>query len=524
LTEDLSGVPAGTYSVTVTDGNGCTASATATVDEPTSGLSALITSTTDVKCYGESTGVVDLTVSGGTSPYTYSWNGGAYTSEDLSGVPAGSYSVTVTDYNGCTTSSGTNVNQPASSWTLEVSDYDACQTAGSDVTWSSRINWSSIIGTVTDVKWYDMSDAAISEPEAFDPNVFTSTPMQYQVEVVTNCTSEKTTISVNIKENPTFIITDNDLTLCNGELGDLTALVDISASNLEGLYYYIDNTYPNADVQLTEAQAKEVETGDYIITAYLGTCMVDSLVYVSASDNFTISGKPYICGGTEIELTFDQADKYTSARWSYSDDEGLSWTTIDGKDGHTKIIEPATNGRWHRIEHGDCTSDEYYAYFVTPVTGLDLIANNNRVSPGETVDLMVTPSFYDKPEYSFRWSENDANNRENNIQMFENKTVSVYVKDIYEACPEVKAEITLEVVWPTAITPYTLDGLNDDFLAGTGIPLTIYNRYGQKVYDGKDGWNGYYHGKIADPGVYFYVATLPNGDQKRGSIEVVKIK
>ena len=110
-TKDLSNVPAGVYTVTVTDANLCTVTASATVSQPLAALEASATAT-DVKCFGEATGSVDLTVTGGTAPYTYSWSNGA-TTEDLVNIVAGTYTVTVTDANLCTVTASATVAQPS---------------------------------------------------------------------------------------------------------------------------------------------------------------------------------------------------------------------------------------------------------------------------------------------------------------------------------------------------------------------------------------------------------------------------
>src|SRR5690606_11596572 len=61
-------------------------------------------------CSGDESGAIEITVSGGTQPYTYEWSNGA-TTATISGLIPGSYTVTVTDANGCTLSAGFNVTQ-----------------------------------------------------------------------------------------------------------------------------------------------------------------------------------------------------------------------------------------------------------------------------------------------------------------------------------------------------------------------------------------------------------------------------
>ncbi len=107
--QDLSGLAAGTYSVTVTDANGCTDQASFTITQPTE---LVATGTTvNVNCFGDETGSIDLSVSGGTAPYTYLYSDGS-TGQDLSGLAAGTYSVTVTDANGCTDQASFTITQP----------------------------------------------------------------------------------------------------------------------------------------------------------------------------------------------------------------------------------------------------------------------------------------------------------------------------------------------------------------------------------------------------------------------------
>jgi hypothetical protein len=110
-TEDRSGLCNGTYTVTVTDGYGCQQSISKTISQP-SNIVISITKT-DVTVYGGNDGTATATASGGSSPFTYSWNTvPAQTSQTATGLSAGTYTVTVTDSKGCTKNKNVTINQP----------------------------------------------------------------------------------------------------------------------------------------------------------------------------------------------------------------------------------------------------------------------------------------------------------------------------------------------------------------------------------------------------------------------------
>jgi hypothetical protein len=111
VSEDRTGLAAGTYIVTITDANGCTSTTSATITQPATALSAS-TVVTNILCNGASTGAINLTATGGTAGYTYNWGGGVV-SEDRTGLAAGTYTVTVTDANACTSTTSATITQPA---------------------------------------------------------------------------------------------------------------------------------------------------------------------------------------------------------------------------------------------------------------------------------------------------------------------------------------------------------------------------------------------------------------------------
>ncbi|MFN8287357.1 MAG: gliding motility-associated C-terminal domain-containing protein [Chitinophagales bacterium] len=109
-TQNLNNVTAATHTVTVTDANGCTVTNTATLTEPQPYNIAI--NTTNLLCYGATDGTASVTVNGETSPYTYFWSNFS-TTNSVTGLDAGPFSVVIEDVNGCDTIMTGTISSPA---------------------------------------------------------------------------------------------------------------------------------------------------------------------------------------------------------------------------------------------------------------------------------------------------------------------------------------------------------------------------------------------------------------------------
>jgi hypothetical protein len=127
--KDLSNLVPGMYWLSVTDAHDCHAYTNPTITQPDL-LAITGASVNNVSCYGYTNGYINITVAGGTTPYTFTWNNGA-TTQNISGLTGGTYWLTVTDAHLCGTGGSYSITTP-DPWNVHIHDYltQACCSPG----------------------------------------------------------------------------------------------------------------------------------------------------------------------------------------------------------------------------------------------------------------------------------------------------------------------------------------------------------------------------------------------------------
>lgn len=152
--QSISNLTAGTYSCTVTDACGCSITRSVTISSPPSPFSLSI-SGTNVSCFGVNDGSVQVTVSGGTSPYSYAWSSGGSTNSQANNLSAGSYTVNVTDAASCTGNATITITSPPS-FSVSVTSDTICEGQSTTLianatTPGGTFSWSPIVSNTSNI-------------------------------------------------------------------------------------------------------------------------------------------------------------------------------------------------------------------------------------------------------------------------------------------------------------------------------------------------------------------------------------
>ncbi|MBK7382575.1 MAG: choice-of-anchor L domain-containing protein [Flavobacteriales bacterium] len=364
-TATASNLGAGNYTVTVTDGYGCTASADATISGPASALGSSLISQTDPPCYNGSSGSATVSASGGTAPYTFSWDTSpVQTSAQATGLTAGTWSCTITDANGCTTDRSVTINAPQDPISAIFENVQHVTCFG-DADGMATIDVSGGSGSFT-ITWN-------TTPPQSGPTATGLVPGNYQAQVSDNngCLESKF-FPVEIIGATSPLIVDLVVTPITC-FGASNGSINLTMSG--GMAPYTHRWYDAANNMTSVEDLNGVDPDSYTLHAYdLLGCTFDTTIYMVDPPQLIASSMitPALCDGSPtgaIDLT---ASGGTGAL-------AYAWT---GPNGYTSNVEDPT-----AIPAGT------YHVIVTDGNGCTIASDHVVDQPGSMV-LSSTTSLY----------------------------------------------------------------------------------------------------------------------------------
>lgn len=679
-TQNRTNIGAGNYTVTVTDAKSCTFNLSVTITEP-SVLDITVQNTVNIGCNG-GTGNIDVATTGGTTPYGYSWiqqgTGNTFSTQNLSGISAGFYQVTVTDARGCTDTTSTTITQAPSITASLVSKADAKCSNTSDGT--ATITTSGTTGAVT-FSWDNGETDSTAINLAAGTHTVTATDAnncRNTVSVVIGAPDSVYVTSFTTDSTSCFGSSDGSITIvAAGGAGGYTyiwsnAQTADSAVNLTKGSYAVTITDANNCTNIFSASVEEPTPATVSVTTLKALCFAQASGTATATaqggnapysfawsagngnganasgfaaGNYTLTVTDnYGCTVTQT-FTIGEEDSLkiqattTPESCTYNSDGTITLSSFGGVPSYAYSIDGNglqqnnTNGFFDNIPDGNYTvtvrdnnncltsilatvqpaaPDDFYIQadsttcfgdvykdgrlIVTPIspanepytysinsgsdyrsTGrFDSLAygdyiiqvknkNNCQVSLVATVpqpeklEVQISPnpleidlgesatisvSHNGRHNITYVWTPAEGLSctdcESPLISSFVETEYTLFVKDSPNGRKYCTAETTLKVLVgphgkvlvPNMFSPNG-DGLNDVFYVyGNNVrevKLTVFNRWGEKVFDATSvysGWDGTYKNEPQGPGVYTYVVEFTFLDnqklQKQGTVTLVR--
>lgn len=496
----------GNYFVTVTNSDNCSATATISVNANSNPVIA-VSSVTDASCNGSSDGSASVSASGGAFPYSYLWdsNAGSQTSPAASSLGAGSYNVTVSDANNCSSSISVTVNNP-SGLNAVASSVNTCTggsigtaTAnGSGGTSPYAYQWDSAAGnqstatatglavgtysvTVTDANscTFVTSQAVNASIAVFIsssanssciggstgtatavPNGGTS-PYSYQWD--NQAGNQNTATATGLSAgNYSITISDSNFCTASGNVnvtavpavtssvssspscnGGSTGLASVSASGGASPYSYL---WDNAAGNQVSATATGLSSGNYSVTiSDVNSCTQNTTVSVGSANNlfFTSGSTPACTGGSTGTATISPAGG--TIPYSYQWDSGTGNQTSP-----TATALAPGNYSVTVTDANSCAATSSVS--VGSVSGVSLsVSSNGGCTGGNSGTATVAASGGTSP-YTYQWDSSTGNQATSTATGLSPGNYSVTVSDINGCYDTVTGSVTVPQILNTSAT------------------------------------------------------------------------
>jgi gliding motility-associated-like protein len=437
-----SGLAPGSYTVTATDQYGCSTSTTALISGPTQPLQVLITSRTNVACFGNSTGSATAAISGGSAPYTMAWNSfPVQTSLTAAGLPGGSYTATATDANGCTASAVVAIATPAQPLAVHT-------TSQQNIACTGLFGSATVLASGGTGPYAYAWDTAPAQSGASATNLSAGT----HTVTVTDAQGCQTTWAVVITAPAaalTASISSSSDVLCSGGSSG-SATVQITGGTAP--YTQVWNTTPPQ----SGTTASNLPAGTWQVAIVdANSCNTSAAVVIAQPQALQLAGMitPAQCQGAAngaVDLTTTYGTPPYS--WSWSGPSGYTASTEDigglVAGGYTVGATDA---------HG-CTATQSFdvnqpgLFTATAAAAMHGVANLSCIDGADgSIDLEVSGAV---PPYTYAWSgPNGFTAATQDITNLQAGVYSVSITDLNGCSTSLGAEITAPPAITVELTP-----------------------------------------------------------------------
>jgi len=504
------GLYAGTYTITIKDKNGCIDTTSITITQPPK----LIVKTTAIytACYASSNGGAAVTVTGGTPGYTYNWSPLGGTDSTASGIPGGTYTVTVTDNSGCSVQDTLTVPQDSKIRDSAISTTLISCYGGNNGAITMGVKGGSAPYTYA---WTNSSSSTIST--TYSASGLSTGTYIFIVKDNHGCSDTST---VFFAQPSQLTATSVVMTICPGDSATL------NANALGGTKPYTYSWNP------TSATSPTINVTPTSNTSYVVTVTDSNNCKASGTDSVKfyppiitgVSSPPSACSGSNVTIFTSSSGGNGGFTYAWYQGSGIIST------GNSVIVAPTTTTSYTLITKDACGDTTAKTVTITPKPVPSVtVCCDSTIIVGQSVQLIASSSLTN----IFAWMPaaglSCVNCNTPKATPDITTTYTVTVTDSADGCFVVDTvTITIgtnNIVFYSGITPNG-DGKNDTWVIDNinlypNNTVSIFNRWGTEVWTANNYnnttvvWDGHdSKGQLLPDATYYYVAKIGNNTYK----------
>ncbi|MBW7868049.1 MAG: gliding motility-associated C-terminal domain-containing protein [Brumimicrobium sp.] len=346
-TATATNMAAGTYTVEITDANGCSQTDDVTIANP-SAPTLNISTQQNVNCDADETGSVTVSATGGTGNYTYSWMPNVSTSNSATDLGVGTYEVTVTDDAGCSTPITINITANNPTPTVIANAVTSVLCEGEDILLQGAVANG---GSNPTYIWTGPNGYTGVGQNQTIPNATVNAGGEYSFVVIGagGCTSDTATVDVTVYAKPVAIASADETSVCEG--GTLTLIGDGGAAYL----WTGPNGFTSNEQNPTIANVTLNEGGTYTLTVISSdgcesdAATVQIVITPASTSSGYIETTMSVCVGENVTLQVTNPDSSMIYTWIFDDNSigqgtSMTFSPISLDDRGAYLIYGAENG------------------------------------------------------------------------------------------------------------------------------------------------------------------------------------